>query len=100
MKKVPIQKFKVSRAVFNSIKKNSVLEPIDNLRAINQDKVEAYLARRVLDYIVGFNISPLLWRRFPGAKSAGGSVSCIKTYMERENEREAFKPQEYGKYSS
>ena len=91
-----IQDIKVSRAVFNSITKNSVLEAIDNLRAINQDKVEAYLARRVLDYIVGFNISPLLWRRLPGAKSAGRVQSvALKLICERENEREAFEPQEY-----
>ena len=91
-----IQDIKVSRAVFNSITKSSVLEAIDNLRAINQDKVEAYLARRVLDYIVGFNISPLLWRRLPGAKSAGRVQSvALKLICERENEREAFEPQEY-----
>jgi len=91
-----IQDIQVSRAVFNSITKSSVLEAIDNLRAINQDKVEAYLARRVLDYIVGFNISPLLWRRLPGAKSAGRVQSvALKLICERENEREAFESQEY-----
>ncbi|MFL2704889.1 MAG: type I DNA topoisomerase [Gammaproteobacteria bacterium] len=87
---------KVSRAVFNSITKKSVSEAINNLRAINKDKVEAYLARRVLDYIVGFNVSPLLWRRLPGARSAGRVQSvALKLICERENEREVFEPQEY-----
>ncbi len=87
---------KVSRAVFNSITKRSVSDAIENLRSINKDKVEAYLARRVLDYVVGFNISPLLWRRLPGAKSAGRVQSvALKLICERENEREAFEPQEY-----
>ena len=87
---------KVSRAVFNSITKKSVSEAINNLREINKDKVEAYLARRVLDYIVGFNVSPLLWRRLPGARSAGRVQSvALKLICERENEREVFEPQEY-----
>ena len=91
-----IEDIKVSRAVFNSITKSSVIEAIENLREINIDMVEAYLARRVLDYIVGFNISPLLWRRLPGAKSAGRVQSvALKLICERENEREAFEPQEY-----
>ena len=86
---------KVSRAVFNSITKKSVSEAINNLREINKDKVEAYLARRVLDYIVGFNVSPLLWRRLPGARSAGRVQSvALKLICERENEREVFEPQE------
>ena len=91
-----IEDIKVSRAVFNSITKSSVIEAIENLREINIDQVEAYLARRVLDYIVGFNISPLLWRRLPGAKSAGRVQSvALKLICERENEREAFEAQEY-----
>ena len=61
----------VFRAVFNSITKSSITESINNLREIDIDRVESYLARRVLDYLVGFNISPLLWRRLPGARSAG-----------------------------
>ncbi len=94
--KKAIEDIKVSRAVFNSVTKSSVIEAIDNLREINKDKVEAYLARRVLDYIVGFNISPLLWRRLPGAKSAGRVQSvALKLICERENKREAFESQEY-----
>jgi len=86
----------VSRAVFNSITKNSVTESINNLREIDIDMVESYLARRVLDYLVGFNISPLLWRRLPGARSAGRVQSvALKLICEREAEREAFDPKEY-----
>lgn len=87
---------KVSRAVFNSITRNSVTEAIKNLKEINTDKVEAYLARRILDYVVGFNLSPLLWRRLPGAKSAGRVQSvALKLICEREYDREGFVPQEY-----
>ena len=94
--KKAIEDIRVSRAVFNSITKKSVTEAIGNLKEINKDKVEAYLARRVLDYIVGFNVSPLLWRRLPGAKSAGRVQSvALKLICERENEREVFEPQEY-----
>ena len=87
---------KVSRAVFNSITKKSVTEAIKNLKEINTDKVEAYLARRVLDYVVGFNLSPLLWRRLPGARSAGRVQSvALKLICEREADREVFVPEEY-----
>ena len=91
-----LEETKVSRAVFNSITKKSVSEAIKNLRTINKDKVEAYLARRVLDYIVGFNVSPLLWRKLPGARSAGRVQSvALKLICERESAREVFEPQEY-----
>jgi len=86
----------VFRAVFNSITKSSITESINNLREIDIDRVESYLARRVLDYLVGFNISPLLWRRLPGARSAGRVQSvALKLICEREAEREIFEPQEY-----
>ena len=89
-----LEETKVSRAVFNSITKKSVSEAIKNLRTINKDKVEAYLARRVLDYIVGFNVSPLLWRKLPGARSAGRVQSvALKLICERESAREVFEPQ-------
>ena len=91
-----IDSLEVNRAVFNSITKKAVTEAIDNMRQINQEKVEAYLARRILDYVVGFNISPLLWRRLPGSKSAGRVQSvALKLICERESEREAFLPEEY-----
>ena len=73
-----------------------ISEAINNLQEINIDKVEAYLARRVLDFVVGFNLSPLLWRRLPGAKSAGRVQSvALKLICERESDREVFDPQEY-----
>ena len=86
----------VCRAVFNSITRSAVAEAMENTREINKEKVEAYLARRVLDYVVGFNISPLLWRRLPGAKSAGRVQSvALKLICEREDKRDIFEPQEY-----
>ena len=61
----------VSRVVFNAITKSAVTEAMKNPRQVDQDLVEAYLARRALDYLVGFNLSPVLWRKLPGARSAG-----------------------------
>ena len=61
----------VERVVFNAITKNAVLEAMQNPRQIDDALVEAYLARRALDYLVGFNLSPVLWRKLPGARSAG-----------------------------
>ena len=91
-----LDSLEVRRAVFNSVTQNAVFEAIENMREINQEKVQAYLARRVLDYVVGFNISPLLWRRLPGAKSAGRVQSvALKLICERENKRESFEPIEY-----
>ena len=91
-----IQDLEVRRAVFNSITKTSVTKAMTDLREINEDKVQAYLARRILDYVVGFNISPLLWRRLPGAKSAGRVQSvALKLICERESDREEFKADEY-----
>ncbi|MDR9484142.1 MAG: type I DNA topoisomerase [Sediminimonas sp.] len=86
----------VSRVVFNAITKTAVTEAMNNPRDIDAPLVEAYLARRALDYLVGFNLSPVLWRKLPGAKSAGRVQSvCLRLIVEREMEIEAFKPREY-----
>ncbi len=86
----------VSRVVFNAITKSAVSEAMDNPRQVDQPLVQAYLARRALDYLVGFNLSPVLWRKLPGAKSAGRVQSvCLRLIVEREMEIEAFNPQEY-----
>ncbi|MEM8750115.1 MAG: type I DNA topoisomerase [Pseudomonadota bacterium] len=86
----------VERVVFNAITKKSILEAMENPREINGPLVDAYLARRALDYLVGFNLSPVLWRKLPGARSAGRVQSvALRLICERENEIERFKPQEY-----
>ncbi len=86
----------VERVVFNAITKKSILEAMEHPRAIDAPLVEAYLARRALDYLVGFNLSPVLWRKLPGARSAGRVQSvALRLVCERENEIERFKPQEY-----
>lgn len=86
----------VSRVVFNAITKSAVTEAMKNPRQVDMELVEAYLARRALDYLVGFNLSPVLWRKLPGAKSAGRVQSvCLRLIVEREMEIEAFKPREY-----
>ncbi|WP_298675341.1 type I DNA topoisomerase [uncultured Lentibacter sp.] len=86
----------VSRVVFNAITKAAVTEAMQNPREIDAPLVEAYLARRALDYLVGFNLSPVLWRKLPGARSAGRVQSvCLRLIVEREMEIEAFNPQEY-----
>ncbi|WP_163846579.1 type I DNA topoisomerase [Pseudooceanicola aestuarii] len=86
----------VSRVVFNAITKAAVTEAMQNPRDVDAPLVEAYLARRALDYLVGFNLSPVLWRKLPGAKSAGRVQSvCLRLIVEREMEVEAFRPREY-----
>ncbi|MDX1782213.1 MAG: type I DNA topoisomerase, partial [Thalassovita sp.] len=86
----------VSRVVFNAITKSAVTEAMKNPREVDNDLVEAYLARRALDYLVGFNLSPVLWRKLPGARSAGRVQSvCLRLIVEREMEIEAFNPREY-----
>ncbi|MFP4450042.1 MAG: type I DNA topoisomerase [Rhodosalinus sp.] len=86
----------VRRVVFNAITKSAVTEAMRNPRDIDAPLVEAYLARRALDYLVGFNLSPVLWRKLPGAKSAGRVQSvCLRLIVEREMEIEAFRAQEY-----
>ncbi|MEE3360321.1 MAG: type I DNA topoisomerase [Pseudomonadota bacterium] len=87
---------KVSRVTFNAITKQAVTEAMQNPRDIDAPLVEAYLARRALDYLVGFNLSPVLWRKLPGARSAGRVQSvCLRLIVEREMEIEAFKAREY-----
>ena len=86
----------VSRVVFNAITKAAVTEAMKNPREVDAPLVEAYLARRALDYLVGFKLSPVLWRKLPGAKSAGRVQSvCLRLIVEREMEIEAFNAQEY-----
>ena len=86
----------VSRVTFNAITKSAVAEAMKNPRQVDTPLVEAYLARRALDYLVGFKLSPVLWRKLPGARSAGRVQSvCLRLIVEREMEIEAFNPQEY-----
>lgn len=86
----------VNRVTFNAITKTAVTEAMANPRQIDQPLVDAYLARRALDYLVGFNLSPVLWRKLPGAKSAGRVQSvCLRLIVDREMEIEAFKAREY-----
>tara|TARA_R110002110_G_scaffold156850_1_gene352386 strand:+ start:6025 stop:8646 length:2622 start_codon:yes stop_codon:yes gene_type:complete len=86
----------VSRVVFNQITKKAVTEAMANPRQVDMPLVEAYLARRALDYLVGFNLSPVLWRKLPGAKSAGRVQSVtLRIIVEREMEIEAFRNREY-----
>ncbi|MGB3556885.1 MAG: type I DNA topoisomerase [Jannaschia sp.] len=86
----------VSRVAFNAITKKAVQEAIANPRQIDRPLVEAYLARRALDYLVGFTLSPVLWRKLPGAKSAGRVQSvCLRLVVDREMEIEAFDAREY-----
>lgn len=87
---------KVQRIVFHEITKNAIQQALKSPRAINQQLVDAYLARRALDYLVGFTLSPVLWRKLPGSKSAGRVQSvALRLIVERENEIEIFKTQEY-----
>ena len=87
---------KVSRVTFNAITKKEITEAISKPREIDNEMVEAYLARRALDYLVGFTISPVLWRKLPGARSAGRVQSvALRLICEREIEIESFIPKEY-----
>ena len=86
----------VERVTFNAITKATVTEAMKHPRALDQDLIDAYLARRALDYLFGFTLSPVLWRKLPGAKSAGRVQSvALRLIVERDREIEAFKPQEY-----
>src|SRR5687768_2427957 len=86
----------VERVVFNAITRQSVLEAMRKPRQVDAALVDAYLARRALDYLVGFNLSPVLWRKLPGARSAGRVQSvALRLICDRELEIEAFVPQEY-----
>ena len=86
----------VERVVFNEITKKAVSIGIENPRKIETQLVDAYMARRALDYLVGFNISPILWTKLPGSKSAGRVQSvALRLLTEREHEIEIFKPEEF-----
>ncbi|MDE2596344.1 MAG: type I DNA topoisomerase [Sphingomonadales bacterium] len=86
----------VQRVTFNAITKDTVTTAMQHPRELDQDLIDAYLARRALDYLFGFTLSPVLWRKLPGAKSAGRVQSvALRLIVEREREIEAFKPQEY-----
>jgi len=91
----------LERVVFNEITKNAILKAIKNPRQIEVPLVEAYLARRALDYLVGFNISPILWTKLPGSKSAGRVQSvALKLITEQEHKIELFNSEEYWSISS
>ena len=91
----------VERVVFNEITKNAVLHAMKTPRQINSELVEAYLARRALDHLIGFSISPILWRKLPGSKSAGRVQSvALKLICEREIEIEKFNIEEYWSITS
>lgn len=86
----------VERVTFNAITKQTVTDAMKKPRALDQDLIDAYLARRALDYLFGFTLSPVLWRKLPGAKSAGRVQSvALRLIVEREREIEAFRAQEY-----
>jgi DNA topoisomerase-1 len=86
----------VQRVTFNAITKPAVTAAMAKPRELDQDLIDAYLARRALDYLFGFTLSPVLWRKLPGAKSAGRVQSvALRLIAEREREIEAFVPQEY-----
>ncbi len=94
--KKAIQKQTVERVVFNSITKQAVLDAMKHPRVIDAALVDAYLARRALDYLVGFTLSPVLWRKLPGARSAGRVQSvALRLVCDRELEIEKFVPREY-----
>ena len=87
---------KIERVVFNAITKQAVTEAMKNPRQIDGALVDAYMARRALDYLVGFTLSPVLWRKLPGARSAGRVQSvALRLVCDRELEIEKFIPREY-----
>src|SRR5688572_19089847 len=94
--KKAIKKQTIERVVFNAITKQSVMEAMKNPRQIDGALVDAYLARRALDYLVGFTLSPVLWRKLPGARSAGRVQSvALRLVADRELEIEKFVAREY-----
>ena len=91
-----LKNIKPERIAFNAITKETIAEAFAHPRQIDSQLVEAYLARLSLDYLVGFTLSPILWRKLPGSRSAGRVQSvALRLVAERENEIEAFKSQEY-----
>jgi DNA topoisomerase-1 len=86
----------VQRVTFNAITHSAVTEAMKKPRGLDEDLIDAYKARRALDYLVGFTLSPILWRKLPGAKSAGRVQSvALRLIVDREREIEIFRPQEY-----
>ncbi|PCI60390.1 MAG: DNA topoisomerase I [Kordiimonadales bacterium] len=95
-KKKVLKGVNVKRIVFNEITKSAVIKAVAEPRDLDQELVRAYLARRALDYLVGFTLSPVLWRKLPGARSAGRVQSvALRLICQRETEIEAFRSQEY-----
>ncbi len=91
-----LDKVTVKRVAFNEITKSAVIDAFKHARDIDRNLVDAYLARRALDYLVGFTLSPVLWRKLPGSRSAGRVQSvALRLICERESEIEAFNPEEY-----
>src|SRR6187397_437891 len=91
-----LKKQHIERVAFNAITKQAVADAMKNPRQIDGALVDAYLARRALDYLVGFTLSPVLWRKLPGARSAGRVQSvALRLVCDREAEIEAFKTDEY-----
>src|SRR5437773_821009 len=86
----------VQRVTFNAITKSAVTEAMGKPRGLDTDLIDAYRARRALDYLVGFTLSPILWRKLPGAKSAGRVQSvALRIIVDREREIELFRAQQY-----
>jgi DNA topoisomerase-1 len=95
-KKRALKDMTIQRVVFNAITKTAVLDAMANPRDLDMELVNAYLARRALDYLVGFTLSPILWRKLPGARSAGRVQSvALRAVVDRELEIERFRTQEY-----
>jgi DNA topoisomerase-1 len=95
-RKRALQGVEVKRVTFNAITKQSVLDAVAHPRDLDQPLIDAYLARRALDYLVGFTLSPVLWRKLPGSRSAGRVQSvALRLICEREAEIEVFKSREY-----
>jgi DNA topoisomerase-1 len=91
----------VQRVTFNAITNSAVTEAMKHPRGLDEDLIDAYRARRALDYLVGFTLSPILWRKLPGAKSAGRVQSvALRLIVDREREIEIFRPQEYWQVSA
>ena len=96
LKEKRVLKVPYKRIVFHEITKNAIKKAMEDPRDIDQRLVDSYLARRALDYLVGFTLSPILWRKLPGSKSAGRVQSvALRVIVDREGEIEAFKSEEY-----
>ncbi|PPR42619.1 MAG: DNA topoisomerase 1 [Alphaproteobacteria bacterium MarineAlpha5_Bin11] len=91
----------IKRITFNEVTKEAVIKSLEKPRELDQDLIDSYMARRVLDFLVGFNLSPVLWRKLPGSKSAGRVQSvALRLIVEREIEIEKFNPIEFWSISS